>query len=171
VHGLTFADIPARVVERQGTCCSMVFGAALVGAQLPCPPRHLGCARAGGSGDSVIIGTGRTAAAPPAVLAQQHVRAGLRARRLPPLAPLHSGSLIIPALLAGARRGSAGSGAIVGRRMRSPRPLSVSRWSAGRAGAARCADAVSRLATPARCSARIRGHDDRQAATSGPRPN
>ena len=115
VHGLTFADIPARVVDRAKHLLLDGFGAALVGAALPWS-RVATSAVLGleGSGDSVIIGTGRTAGAAAAVLLNSTFVQGFELDDFHPLAPLHSGSLIIPALLAGAQRGPASCGAISG---------------------------------------------------------
>jgi 2-methylcitrate dehydratase PrpD len=115
VHGLTFADLPARVVERAKHLLLDGVGTAMVGAQLPWS-RVATSAVLGleGRGDSVIIGTGRTAAAPPAVLPNSTFVQGFELDDFHPLAPLHSGSLIIPARLAGAQRRPSGSGVISG---------------------------------------------------------
>jgi 2-methylcitrate dehydratase PrpD len=104
VHDLTFADIPARVVQRAKHILLDGFGAALVGALLPWS-RVATSAVLGleGSGDSIVIGIGRTTAAPPAVLLNSTFVQGFELDDFHPLAPLHSDSLIIPALLASAR--------------------------------------------------------------------
>ena len=115
VHGLSLADIPPRVVERAKHLLLDGVGAELVGAQLPWS-RVATSAVLGleGSGDSIVIGTGRTTGAPPAVLLNSTFVQGFELDDFHPLAPLHSGSLIIPVLLAGAQRGPSGSGAISG---------------------------------------------------------
>jgi 2-methylcitrate dehydratase PrpD len=100
VAHLTLDDVPAPVAERAKYLLLDGLGCALVGAQLPWS-RTATCAVLGleGSGDSVVIGTGRTTGAPAAAVLNGTFIQGFELDDFHPLAPLHSCSLLIPALL------------------------------------------------------------------------
>ena len=100
VAHLTFDDIPHNVVERAKHLLLDGVGCALVGAQLPwsriATDAVLGLES---PGDSVVIGTGRTTGAPAAAVLNGTFIQGFELDDFHPLAPLHSCSLLIPALL------------------------------------------------------------------------
>ncbi|WP_328610341.1 MmgE/PrpD family protein [Amycolatopsis sp. NBC_00345] len=104
VHGLKPGDVPGRVRDRAKHLLLDGVGAALVGAQLPwsrvATEAVLGIE---GAGDSVVAGTGRTTSAPAAVLLNSTFVQGFELDDFHPIAPLHSCSLVIPAILAAAR--------------------------------------------------------------------
>jgi 2-methylcitrate dehydratase PrpD len=100
VAGLTLDDVPPPVVERAKFLLLDGLGCALVGAQLPWS--RIATAAVldlEGPGDSVIIGAGRTAGAPAAAVLNGTFIQGFELDDFHPLAPLHSCSLLIPALL------------------------------------------------------------------------
>lgn len=101
IHGLAWDDVPGQVVERTAHLILDGLGCALVGAQLPwsrlATEAVLGI---DGRGDAIVIGTGRTASAPGAALLNSTFIQGFELDDFHPLAPLHSASLLIPALLA-----------------------------------------------------------------------
>jgi 2-methylcitrate dehydratase PrpD len=100
VAGLTLDDVPSPVVERAKFLLLDGLGCALVGAQLPWS--RIATAAVldlEGPGDSVIIGAGRTAGAPAAAVLNGTFIQGFELDDFHPLAPLHSCSLLIPALL------------------------------------------------------------------------
>ncbi len=103
VAGLTLDDVPNTVVERAKHLLLDGLGCALVGAQLPwsriATDAVVDMEGRGGQGDAVIIGTGRTAGAPAAAVLNGTFIQGFELDDFHPLAPLHSCSLLIPALL------------------------------------------------------------------------
>jgi 2-methylcitrate dehydratase PrpD len=100
VADLTLDDVPPTVVERAKHLLLDGVGCALVGAQLPwsrvATDAVLGLE---GSGDSVVIGTGQRTSAPAAAVLNGTFIQGFELDDFHPLAPLHSCSLLIPALL------------------------------------------------------------------------
>src|ERR1700739_3170156 len=100
VADLTLNDVPPDVVERAKHLLLDGLGCARVGAQLPwsrvATDAVLGLE---GPGDTVVIGTGRTAGAPAAAVLNGTFIQGFELDDFHPLAPLHSCSLLIPALL------------------------------------------------------------------------
>jgi 2-methylcitrate dehydratase PrpD len=101
IHGLSWDDVPEQVLERAGHLILDGLGCALVGAQLPWS-RVAAAAVLGieGPGDAIVIGTGNTTSAPGAALLNSTFIQGFELDDFHPLAPLHSASLLIPALLA-----------------------------------------------------------------------
>ncbi|BAX93565.1 MmgE/PrpD family protein [Mycobacterium shigaense] len=113
VADLRLDDVPAPVLERAKYLLLDGLGCALVGAQLPwsrvATDAVLGLE---GPGDTVIIGTGRTAGAPAAAVLNGTFIQGFELDDFHPLAPLHSCSLLLPALLSTASvRGQPTTGA------------------------------------------------------------
>lgn len=100
VADLTLDDVPPTVVERAKHLLLDGVGCALVGAQLPwsrvATDAVLGLE---GSGDSIVIGTGQRTSAPAAAVLNGTFIQGFELDDFHPLAPLHSCSLLIPALL------------------------------------------------------------------------
>src|SRR5712671_1108964 len=100
VAGLTLDDVPPAVVERAKHLLLDGVGCALVGAQLPwsrvATDAVLGLES---PGETVVIGTGHTASAPAAAVLNGTFIQGFELDDFHPLAPLHSCSLLIPALL------------------------------------------------------------------------
>jgi len=106
VAGLTLDDVPQTVVERAKHLLLDGLGCALVGARLPwsrvATDAVLNIEGRGSQGDTVgtvVIGTGRTAGAPAAAVLNGTFIQGFELDDFHPLAPLHSCSLLIPALL------------------------------------------------------------------------
>jgi 2-methylcitrate dehydratase PrpD len=100
VAGLTLDQVPRNVVERAKHLLLDGLGCALVGAQLPwsriATDAVLGLE---GAGDAAVIGTGKTTSAPAAAVLNGTFIQGFELDDFHPLAPLHSCSLLIPALL------------------------------------------------------------------------
>jgi 2-methylcitrate dehydratase PrpD len=100
VADLRLDDVPHAVVERAKYLLLDGLGCALVGAQLPwsrvATDAVLGLE---GRGNTVIIGTGQTTGAPAAAVLNGTFIQGFELDDFHPLAPLHSCSLLIPALL------------------------------------------------------------------------
>jgi 2-methylcitrate dehydratase PrpD len=100
IADLTFDQVPQTVIERAKHLLLDGLGCALVGAQLPwsrvATNAVLGLE---GTGDTVVIGTGRTTGAPAAAVLNGTFIQGFELDDFHPLAPLHSCSLLIPALL------------------------------------------------------------------------
>ncbi|HEV7583275.1 MAG TPA: MmgE/PrpD family protein, partial [Mycobacterium sp.] len=100
VADLRLDDVPHAVVERAKYLLLDGLGCALVGAQLPwsrvATDAVLGLE---GPGDTVVIGTGQTIGAPAAAVLNGTFIQGFELDDFHPLAPLHSCSLLIPALL------------------------------------------------------------------------
>ena len=100
VAQLTLDDVPAPVVERAKYLLLDGLGCALVGAQLPWSRVATDAVLdLEGSGDSVVIGTGHRTGAPAAAVLNGTFIQGFELDDFHPLAPLHSCSLLIPALL------------------------------------------------------------------------
>jgi 2-methylcitrate dehydratase PrpD len=113
VADLTFDDVPQNVVERAKHLFLDGVGCALIGAQLPWS-RIATSAVLGfeGAGDTIVIGTGQTISAPAAAVLNGTFIQGFELDDFHPLAPLHSCSLLVPALLSTASvRGEASAGA------------------------------------------------------------
>jgi 2-methylcitrate dehydratase PrpD len=100
VADLTLDDVPQHVVERAKYLLLDGLGCALVGAQLPwsrvATDAVLGLE---GPGDTVVIGTGHRTGAPAAAVLNGTYIQGFELDDFHPLAPVHSCSLLIPALL------------------------------------------------------------------------
>ncbi len=109
VADLTLDDVPAAVIDRAKHLLLDGIGCALVGAQLPwsriAAEAVLGLES---PGDSVVIGTGRRTSAPAAAVLNGTFIQGFELDDFHPLAPLHSCSLIIPALLSTVSTGPPG---------------------------------------------------------------
>ncbi|MEZ0350426.1 MmgE/PrpD family protein [Mycobacterium sp. pR1184] len=100
VAGLTPDDVPPDAIERAKYLLLDGLGCALVGAQLPWSRVATGAVLGlEGAGDSVVIGTGHTTGAPAAAVLNGTFIQGFELDDFHPLAPLHSCSLLIPALL------------------------------------------------------------------------
>ncbi len=100
VAELSLADIPGPVVERAKYLLLDGIGCALIGAQLPWSRTATDAVLdIDGSGDTVVIGTGRTASPPAAAVLNGTYIQGFELDDFHPIAPLHSCSLVIPALL------------------------------------------------------------------------
>jgi 2-methylcitrate dehydratase PrpD len=103
VAGLTLDDVPHAVVERAKHLLLDGVGCALVGAQLPWSRVATDAVSdiegRGGHGDTVVIGTGHSTSAPAAAVLNGTFIQGFELDDFHPLAPLHSCSLLIPALL------------------------------------------------------------------------
>jgi 2-methylcitrate dehydratase PrpD len=100
IHDLAWEDIPDHVISRAAYLILDGLGCALVGAQLPwsrvATDAVLGIE---GPGDTIVIGTGRTSTPTGAALLNSSFIQGFELDDFHPLAPLHSASLLIPALL------------------------------------------------------------------------
>ena len=100
VSDLTLDQVPHHVVERAKHLLLDGLGCALVGAQLPwsrvATDAVLGLE---GKGDTLVIGTGQVTSAPAAAVLNGTFIQGFELDDFHPLAPLHSCSLLIPALL------------------------------------------------------------------------
>jgi 2-methylcitrate dehydratase PrpD len=100
VAELSLSDVPAPVVERAKHLLLDGVGCALIGAQLPWSRTATAAVLdIDGRGDAVVIGTGRTAGAPAAAVLNGTFIQGFELDDFHPIAPLHSCSLLIPALL------------------------------------------------------------------------
>jgi 2-methylcitrate dehydratase PrpD len=100
VADLALDDVPAPIVERAKYLLLDGLGCALVGAQLPWSRVATAAVLdLEGSGDSVVIGTGHRTGAPAAAVLNGTFIQGFELDDFHPLAPLHSCSLLIPALL------------------------------------------------------------------------
>jgi 2-methylcitrate dehydratase PrpD len=100
IHGLGWADIPDHVTDRAAHLILDGLGCALVGAQLPWSRVATDAVLSiEGPGDTVVIGTGRTSTPAGAALLNSSFIQGFELDDFHPLAPLHSSSLLIPALL------------------------------------------------------------------------
>jgi aconitate decarboxylase len=103
VSGFGIGQAPPEVAERAKLLLLDGIGAALVGAQLPWS-RTAVTAVTGfeGRGDVPVIGWGQTAAGPAAAVLNSAFIQGFELDDFHPLAPLHSASLLVPALLSAA---------------------------------------------------------------------
>jgi 2-methylcitrate dehydratase PrpD len=100
VAGLSLDDIPAVVLERAKHLLLDGLGCALIGAQLPWSRTATEAVLdIDGRGDTVVIGTGRTASPPAAAVLNGTFVQGFELDDFHPIAPVHSCSLVIPALL------------------------------------------------------------------------
>ncbi|MBN7413105.1 MmgE/PrpD family protein [Mycobacteroides abscessus] len=100
VHELALGDVPARVVERAKHLLLDGLGCALIGAQLPWSRvATKAVLTLEPVGAAAVIGTGhKVAPAAAAVLNGTYIQ-GFELDDFHPIAPLHSCSLVIPALL------------------------------------------------------------------------
>ena len=100
VAELDYADIPTTVVERAKYLLLDGLGCALIGAGLPWSRVATdGVLALEGDGNAVVIGTGQTTSAPASAVLNGTFIQGFELDDFHPLAPLHSCSLLIPALL------------------------------------------------------------------------
>jgi 2-methylcitrate dehydratase PrpD len=100
VADFDLADVPDLVRERAKHLLLDGIGCALIGAGLPWSRvATQAVLDLEGRGDSVVIGTGRTTSAPAAAVLNGTFIQGFELDDFHPLAPLHSCSLLIPALL------------------------------------------------------------------------
>jgi 2-methylcitrate dehydratase PrpD len=100
VADFDLADVPDLVRERAKHLLLDGIGCALIGAGLPWSRVATeGVLDLEGRGDTVVIGTGRTSSAPAAAVLNGTFIQGFELDDFHPLAPLHSCSLLIPALL------------------------------------------------------------------------
>jgi 2-methylcitrate dehydratase PrpD len=100
VAGLTLGDVPQTVVERAKHLLLDGLGCALIGAQLPWSRVATGAViDLENRGDTVVIGTGTRTSGPAAAVLNGTFIQGFELDDFHPVAPLHSCSLVIPALL------------------------------------------------------------------------
>jgi 2-methylcitrate dehydratase PrpD len=100
VADFELTDVPAHVRERATHLLLDGIGCALIGAALPWSRVATDAVlELEGHGDTVVIGTGRTTSAPAAAVLNGTFIQGFELDDFHPLAPLHSCSLLIPALL------------------------------------------------------------------------
>src|SRR5580698_9207226 len=100
VAGLTLDDIPQTVVERAKHLLLDGLGCGLIGAQLPWSRVACGAVLdLEGHGDTVVIGTGQSTSGPAAAVLNGTFIQGFELDDFHPIAPVHSCSLVIPALL------------------------------------------------------------------------
>jgi 2-methylcitrate dehydratase PrpD len=105
-------DIPEVVLERAKHLLLDGLGCALIGAQLPWSRTATEAVLdIDGHGDTVVIGTGRTASPPAAAVLNGTFVQGFELDDFRPIAPVHSCSLVIPALVSTASSLPAVSGA------------------------------------------------------------
>jgi 2-methylcitrate dehydratase PrpD len=105
VHGLTWDDVPAEVRDRALHLLLDGTGCALIGAQMPWSRIATDAVLSlEGTGDHVVIGTGRATSAPAAALLNSTFIQGFELDDFHPLAPLHSASLVLPSLFATAEQ-------------------------------------------------------------------
>jgi 2-methylcitrate dehydratase PrpD len=100
VAGLTLDAVPGQVAERAKHLLLDGLGCALIGAQLPWS-RVATTAVLGleGRGDTVVIGTGQLTSAPAAAVLNGTFIQGFELDDFHPVAPVHSCSLVLPALI------------------------------------------------------------------------
>lgn len=118
---LELGRVPTPVRERAKHLLLDGIGCALIGARLPWSTTAMEAVSAfEGSGPAIVVGWGRTSSAPAAALLNGTFIQGFELDDFHPFAPLHSASLVLPALLATCqlKRGVTGStflrGAIAG---------------------------------------------------------
>ncbi|UMB71271.1 MmgE/PrpD family protein [Mycobacterium paraterrae] len=100
VAGLTLDDIPPDVIDRARHLLLDGLGCGLIGAQLPWSRVATAAVLdLENSGDAVVIGTGGSTSAPAAALLNGTFIQGFELDDFHPIAPVHSCSLVIPALL------------------------------------------------------------------------
>ncbi|MDO0930032.1 MmgE/PrpD family protein [Streptomyces sp. TG1A-8] len=108
----TIDQIPERVRERAAHLVLDGLGCALIGAQLPWSRKAVGAVLGmEGAGDSPVIGWGCMTSAPAAAVLNGTFIQGFELDDYFPRAPLHSASLVLPALLSTASHTGAVSGA------------------------------------------------------------
>ena len=102
----TLGDVPASVRDRAKHLVLDGIGCALVGAQLPWSRIGVqGVTALDDAGDSVLVGwDGRATSATSAAMVNSSFIQGFELDDYHPLAPLHSNSLVLPAMLAAAPR-------------------------------------------------------------------
>src|SRR6202522_1913746 len=102
----TLDDVPASVRDRARHLVLDGIGCAIVGAQLPVSRIGVeGVTALDDAGDAALIGWGgRATSATSAAMLNSSFIQGFELDDYHPLAPLHSNSIILPAMLAGARR-------------------------------------------------------------------
>jgi aconitate decarboxylase len=101
LEGLTLDAVPREVQERAKHVILDGVACALVGAKLPWSKIAVETVtRFEGSGERTIIGWGRTASGPVACLLNGTFIQGFELDDFHPLGPLHSASVVVPALLA-----------------------------------------------------------------------
>ncbi|MDT7737768.1 MAG: hypothetical protein QOK09_1137, partial [Mycobacterium sp.] len=100
VAGLSLADIPETVIERAKHLLLDGLGCGLIGAQLPWSRVATDAVlELENRGDTVVIGTGKSTSGPAAAVLNGTFIQGFELDDFHPIAPLHSCSLVIPALL------------------------------------------------------------------------
>src|ERR1700733_1421573 len=100
VAGLTLHDIPQTVVERAKHLLLDGLGCGLIGAQLPWSRIATDAVLdLENSGDTVVIGTGKSTSGPAAAVLNGTFIQGFELDDFHPVAPVHSCSLVIPAVL------------------------------------------------------------------------
>ncbi len=113
VAELSLDDVPAVVLERGKHLLLDGLGCALIGAQLPWSRTATDAVLAiDGRGDTVVSGTGHTASPPAAAVLNGTFVQGFELDDFHPIAPVHSCSLVIPALLSTASSLPTVSGAV-----------------------------------------------------------
>ena len=109
---LRLEDVPASVRERAAFLLLDGIGCALVGAKLPWSRRAVeSVSRLEGAGPASVIGWDRSVPPPAAALLNSTFIQGFELDDFHPAAPLHSVSLVLPALLAAAQTRTEVSGA------------------------------------------------------------
>src|ERR1700749_3331395 len=112
VADVSLDDVPRDVVERAKHLLLDGIGCALIGSQLPWSQVATGAVLdLESKGDVVVIGTGESTSGPAAAVLNGTFIQGFELDDFHPIAPVHSCSLVIPALLSTA---SARSGATTG---------------------------------------------------------
>lgn len=97
----TLESVPARVIERAKLLLLDGIGCAIVGAKLPWSVTAVDAVTAlEGAGSCNLIGWGKAVPAPAAALLNGTFIQGFELDDFHPYAPLHSASLLLPALLA-----------------------------------------------------------------------
>jgi 2-methylcitrate dehydratase PrpD len=100
VADLGLDDVPPDVVERAKHLLLDGFGCGLIGSQLPWSRIATGAVLdLENKGDSVVMGTGISTSAPAAAVLNGTFIQGFELDDFHPIAPVHSCSLVIPALL------------------------------------------------------------------------
>src|SRR6201985_1713201 len=100
VADVTLDDVPRDVVERAKHLLLDGVGCALIGAQLPWSRVATSAVlELENSGDTVVIGTGKSTSGPAAAVLNGTFIQGFELDDFHPIAPVHSCSLVIPALL------------------------------------------------------------------------
>ena len=98
---LSLDQVPAEVIERAKDVLLDGVACLIVGAQLPWSRTAVEAISAfEGAGDSPVFGWGRTLALPAAALLNSTFIQGFELDDFHPLGPLHSASIVIPALVA-----------------------------------------------------------------------